>query len=492
MTASKWNETKAKQDFDILLREVRRLREDKATHSFESSKPEVQHLVVLRGDRGQYFLNNEAQERLSLLVTNSIASFPELAGRVDNAVFRSTLEELIVTKCLDGNVKMTPALAKEFLDAARSATAAKLVSQTYFFPVHTVYADEVDEYQVGPTAFLRTSLFFERFKSQWQQARSDFIKICVAGFEKEGKQMEGSPWKEPLLETESFIKEFRWMAGVLIRDADPKIGLAKAHEVLELSCCLIRLSMPRRRGSFVGSVIQTTTQQEERHVYVDASGTLWHGGVNRLVDVPVRGSSIRGLLSIHQGMTVLESIIHKVAEWKLLLPAEHRLLTAMRWFNEGWKEPNDPMCIVKFCTCLEALLSTGNKEDLTETIAERHSVLCNKAPNDLLESYKTVKAVYDKRSHVVHGDDASIPASDAEHFAWLAEDLGRETILQFAALTPLFSVEQMEFESQLKRFFLLAKLAGFDAAETDLRARIPAQFSSDKVEAKSRSPLDSI
>lgn len=477
MTNLKWNETKAKQELDILLREVRRLGVDKATHGFESSKPEVENLVVLNGGKGQYFLNTEAQKRLSLIVTNSIAYFPELAGRVDNAVFRLTLEELIVSRCLDENLKMTPALAKEFLEAARSAAAAKLVSQKYFFPVHTVYADEVNEYQVGPTAFLRTSLFFERFKSHWQHARSDYIKVCVAGFEKEGKQMEGSHWQEPLLQTEAFLKEFRWMAGVLVRDADSKIGLAKAHEVLELSCCLIRISMPRRRGSFVGSAIQTTTQREERHVYVDASGTLWHGGVNRLVDVPVSSSSIRGLLSIHQGMTVLETIVHKVAEWKFLLPAEHRLLTAMRWFNEGWKEPNDPMCIVKFCTCLEALLSTGNKEDLTETIAERHAVLCNKTPKDLLDSYKIVKAVYDKRSHVVHGNDASIPASDAEHFAWLAEDLGRETILQFAALTPLFSVEQTEFESQLKRFFLLTKLAGFDAAETDLRSKILAQSS---------------
>src|SRR5439155_2097489 len=100
----------------------------------------------------------------------------------------------------------------------------------------------------------------------------------------------------------------------------------------------------------------------------------------------------------------IENAVRKQQNWQPLEVVESRLLTSLSWFGEAWKERAPLPKLVKFAISLEGLVMTGDKEGLTELLAERIAMLCSADTTERRQLYDEVREIYRARSKAVHGD----------------------------------------------------------------------------------------
>jgi len=165
----------------------------------------------------------------------------------------------------------------------------------------------------------------------------------------------------------------------------------------------------------------------------------------------------------------LEAAVKKVQNWSSLEPLESRLLASLFWFGEAWKEQAPLPKLVKFAICLESLVMTGDKEGLTELLAERIALLCSTDVTERKKLHEEVREVYRARSKAVHGDftEKDFPLGELNR---KAEQLCVFGLLSCADLFPLLLVAKDQ-KKALADFFTLLKLGGLQEA---LRSVQPA------------------
>jgi hypothetical protein len=143
-----------------------------------------------------------------------------------------------------------------------------------------------------------------------------------------------------------------------------------------------------------------------------------------------------------------------------------RLFTALFWFGEAWKETRLQPKIVNFSNCVESLFSTGDREGISETIAERLAWLSFPADADRSERRKTfddMRKVYGARCKAVHGD-AAVHNLPLPLLAHKAEELAALGIFACTQLPPFFRREQNEkhLRERLNEFFVRLRLEGLE------------------------------
>lgn len=461
------NNSQVKQELHFVLKEVQRLGVMVKAGEAKKAFAEAGIGSGLKGACGTYLCSAEAQRRFASMIEKLVSEDPKLRARIEDSVYRRTFEREFVVRCIEGSDVLAAPLIDSFIESARTAAVATLQTRQYFFPAHSIAEDGVDEYHVGPTLFVRTKIFFEQHKIEWMSSRAGELRQVIGQFDGANKQIEGSTWTDRYLEAEEYLRDYGWIASTVISGADLATGRRRAHDVIELSCSLLRLFASRSDSSFIGIATLTAARREEHFVSLGEDRTFGVGSASRYLDAIAKSGSIAFIIE-NEGYFHLQRTVQKYAAWGELTPAELRVLAGLRWFGEAWKEPHSASRVVKFCTCVEGLLSTSDKEGLTEILAERLSVLCNSEPKDIREAYDETKEVYSSRSKIVHGDPNA--AFEAPEMARRAETLARLAVLGLAPLVWSFPTTPDKFKNALREFFVTMKLVGFSQALKDLQS----------------------
>jgi len=406
-----------------------------------------------------------AARRLYGMAKAKLRDLADLNGRVKVETFLRPIEVEFGNRALVKGEKITEAMVKEIIQAAKTRAKSKLENRTYFFPVYAIDEQEAEEFEFGAARFLRTQNFLLANESKFKESEDEAVKgrPAIAN--------DADEFRKHISRLFALAKEhygdFRWIACVEIHNAEPEIGLNRAREVLEQSLNLLRLTVPSRRGQFIGLAEDYPTLRSASYLSLKATGEFdaWH------TSSYAEPHTVRGFIQDFRrkvrSIEFAEQAIERLRLWEEPQAIEDRLLTALFWFGEAWKETGLLPKIVKFCTSVESLFSTtSDHEAITEKISERLAWLSFPENHDWQqrrETYAAMKQVYGVRSKAVHGDsavrefDLPVVANQAEEQACLA-------IYAFSQLPPLFQ-NQGDPEKCLNEFFVRLKLEGLERAK---------------------------
>jgi hypothetical protein len=258
---------------------------------------------------------------------------------------------------------------------------------------------------------------------------------------------------------------------VEIESVERNLGWEKARQAVELACTILRLFLQRSATSFIGIADESQLRRHETRFCASPANEFHPRSVVSWIDISVSVGFMQDLTEALKRRPALEAVAIKSSKWVPLSPGERRLQAGMVWFGEAWKDRQADARLVKFAICLEGVFMTGNREGITEILAERVALLCETEYAAIADVYRDVRLVYAGRSKTVHGD-----AADDTEFAKLsrtAEQVASRGLLAFAELCPHLPADKTATEA-LNRFFTALKLGGFQAALGTLGLKPPA------------------
>lgn len=452
----------------FLLSEVDRLHEMTEKGLSKEAFAECGIHGMLRGPRHVTMLcGKAAKKRLAEAAEARIESDPELSGRVYLGAYLDALESAIISRCIEKREPIARDLLKEIFASAKAAALATLETRRYFFPTFCIDEQGIDEFTIGPVRFERPRKFFERERAAWDKSmNAAAAEPCVE--QKSGdREAFIKSTHEFFQRTEEEIKRFWWIASVEIAGAETDIGWERAHTVIDLSCTILRVLVSAKDSSYIGLANESPKQRTEFRFSLTQSGHFQPYQSVSAINMPVVPGFLKEAKNNVAGFAQLECAVDQVCKWNKLPPAEERLLTGLRWFGEAWKDRHPQSRLVKFATCLESLLMTGDKEGITEMLAERAALLLGTDYITRKQHYADAREVYSARSKAVHGDKKA----KNNRFSTLnqkAHELAAWTLLTFAQMCPAFP-KKCEFDKLLAEFFVAFKLGGNCAALDVLR-----------------------
>ncbi len=208
-----------------------------------------------------------AARQLYEMAATKLQELPELKDRVKVETFLKPIQVEFAQRALAKRTKIDENFVENLFNEAKLRAKATLEDRIYFFPVYTIAVEKIDEYEFGSAKFVRTNKFFAdndvQLKQSEELAITEFPAANVADLFSFARKHYG---------------DYRWIACVEIKGAEPDIGWNKAREILEQSLGLLRLSVPSRRGQFVGQIEENPTLRSASHLSLKATKEFetWH------------------------------------------------------------------------------------------------------------------------------------------------------------------------------------------------------------------------
>jgi len=401
-----------------------------------------------------------AEQSLYDIAVERVENDPELNGRIEVAKYLLPLQVEIAQQCLLSKAAVTPELVRSLLKMAKDRAKTALVDRAYLFPVYGFSADKLDEFKLGAASFTKTKDFFERFQNDWQRSITSVPAKSHGNGDTSDAQKKHAEWLYG--RSKEHYERFRWTASVEVRQATPVVGRERARKLLEDSFNILRLLIPSRSGQFVGLPDECPALQSEAWIERLPGGEFEASLRSNRIEPHAEEGYLEGMKQKAPQIDFIESAVRKQQSWQPLEVIESRLLTSLSWFGEAWKEQASLPKLVKFAISLEGLVMTGDKEGLTELLAERIAMLCSPNTTERKRLYDEVRHIYSARSKAVHGDfsEKDFPLGELNE---KAERLCRFGLLSCADLFPLL-LKQKDQKKALADFFTMLKLGSFEEA----------------------------
>ncbi|MGN6424995.1 MAG: hypothetical protein ACTHLA_16985 [Asticcacaulis sp.] len=276
------------------------------------------------------------------------------------------------------------------------AMALNCEAQTHFFPVYLMKDQEPETIDLGAVRFHSKNGFQrvwrERYpnKEQLDKGNPDFAKFRN--------------------ETLDHYGGFSWIAEANIEGCHPKIAEQLAKSAVTSAVDFLHLIIG---APWTDRFETNPTLRADKSYYhlavASKSGLKLHKSTGRSNEVPL-GEAWPGLLEdgdeayfLSQAHVILKAKTVPNPKWPLSL----RFLDGLQWYGEAVRDSGHASSVIKYVLCLERLLMTDGKEDVTQVLVERASnvgmpvrLRSEKLRTELSEK---VRQVYKLRSKLVHG-----------------------------------------------------------------------------------------
>jgi hypothetical protein len=414
-----------------------------------------------------YECGKAAAKRLYEMAAKKLLDFADLRGRVEVGTFLKPMTAEFAKRALINGNTINEKLIEMILQEAITRAKGHLENRIYFFPVYALQMQDSEDFVLDGIRFFLVRRFWQEIEPQIERS------VDIAVEDEAKKSSDSKHVRKHLLNLFSLAKQhygnYRWIACVEIRGAEKSIGWKKAREVLEQTLNLLRLPILSREGQFIGIADESSVPRSNSRVSLNLTANNQYEASHSIsyVEPHVEKEFLHKFRQKVPQISFLERAIEKVRQWETPDEIEDRLLTALFWFGEAWKENRPLPKIVKFSTSLESLFATQDSNDsIAEKISERLAWLSYFGDADWekrSQTFTDMKAVYGARSKAVHGASVS-KSRDLLLRGRQAEELARLGVFAFSQLPPLFDGRQNK-EQKLQEFFTRLKLEGFEQAQ---------------------------
>jgi hypothetical protein len=370
--------------------------------------------------RGGMYCGETAYARVSELA-NEAARRAGIAQRVSLINIRKPIEKLLVERFITVGRPITTQQIERIFSKSAKVASENCSTKTHYIPCHLMWADEPDQFNLGPVIFLNRKKFRRILFSKISNYRSTL-------------EPDKKHWGLKLLANAlRYYRSFKWVAEVTIVGCDPESSARHADNAVSaaLDCLHVFFGAGVTDRMRVGG--PRIVRDERAHLCANQEGGL----------EPALSSSAIGQVEFSKGWSkaldeenfktsfnLAGVAIEAVVNPDFDRPISQRFLDAARWFGEATRESSQAARVIKFTTALERAVMTDEKDDIAKCLSERVAALCccYQGTKGFGEYQKEAQALYRIRSKLVHGS-MSPSSPDLVKGVLLGGELGRKTIL---------------------------------------------------------------
>lgn len=384
------------------------------------SREDVLHTLPHPTGRGQIICGRAAAKKITGLA-NIAAQQNNLIGRISDSTIRRPIEHLLVKRFMKEKRQVDISQVDRMLAAAAKEARSKVSQITHLVPCHLIAASDPAQLVIGPVTFHNRRNIRTLLLKKLREAQSE-----DSGYKRELYQ------RRLLATAIRYYRNFRWVAEVRVPGCDPvtSIEVAKNAVTSALNCIHMLFGFDRTERMQVGG---PAIPMDRRAMLTISEGGRIESSLS---------AAYLGHVEYENGWSkILESedfrfyfdlcgvALEAAVDLDLKRPLSRRFLDALQWFGEACRENNASTRTIKFMTAVELLLTTGERDEISEMIAIRTANLCSSTHEGRSEWRHKARRAYDFRSRLVHG---SMSPRDPETWAGarLAAEVAESVLLR--------------------------------------------------------------
>jgi len=413
-----------------------------------------------------YHCGRTAWIQLYNLAKERIKNDSTLRDKCKTETFLRYLEDQIVRRLVEGREVATKEVAGEILKKSKANTLGRLENRVYLFPVYAIGLRTKTYFSLGSVKFTKPHIYFKK--------KENLLKKSIqSSFDNRRKRVDQLAKQRPFdvtndTEEEEIIErlfssardhysEFPWIAEIKIENMEQDIAWKKGSEILNQTLNLLRLYIPSSDSHFIGLCNESHLFEKSGSFSIDNSGKLRPSISHKNVEPTLKEESLKIFKKPPRDLKGIMVLIKNFQNQQPISVLDKRLLSALFWYGEAWKEDDPLPKIVKYTISLECLAMTGEREGLTELLAERISLICEKNLEKRINLFKLVKEIYSARSSAVHGA-IDYNEKDLISLNMDAQIVAYNAILKCGSLFQTFASAK-DPTQDLKKYFQIKKLS---------------------------------
>jgi len=413
-----------------------------------------------------YHCGRKAWTQLYDLARERIKNDSTLRDRCKTETFLRCLENQIVRRLVEEREVATKEVAREILKKSKANTLERLENRAYLFPVYAIGLRTKTYFSLGSVKFTKPHIYFKKKEKLLKKSIQSFIDNRRKRIDQLAKQgpfdvtndTEAEKNIERLFSSaRDHYSEFPWIAEVKIENMEQDIAWKKGNEILNQTLNLLRLYISSSDSHFIGLCNESHLYEKSGSFSIDNSGKLRPSISHRNVEPTVKEEFLKFFKKPTRDLKGIMLVIKNFQNQQPLSVLDKRLLSALFWYGEAWKEDDPLPKIVKYTISLECLVMTGEREGMTELLAERISLICEKNLEERMNLFKLIKEIYSARSSAVHGA-MDYNEKDLSSLNMDAQIVTHNAILKCGSLFQTFASAKDPIQD-LKKYFQISKLS---------------------------------
>lgn len=376
--------------------------------------------------RGTLICGAEAARRIHRLADEAL-SHSDAAGTIESIEVRKALRRTLVDRFLKDRLPIDePSVEKAMGTAVKFAKRARQ-NTVHYFPCRLMLVAKPESFSIGPVTFMTTDEFNRRMANKFDgYVRGD-------GSKKDTKL-------EELLSADArhYYDGFTWIAEVKVLGCDAKTSKMRGKLAVTAALNFIHVIFGAYYTDRMAVGGPRMADDNRAHIVMDEKGVIdiscsrsptsavgFHEGWEKLFEKETAP------LMISSAGKALETLTNPVVKHTM----RSRITDSVGWFGDAVREQSPAAKIVKALTALEALVMTGERDDITSILSERAAAMCFDPERD--KSFDDVRQrlrdAYDARSSLSHGSlspfDPEVTARAPECLYWAERAIGGALVL---------------------------------------------------------------
>lgn len=444
------------EEADNIQRILKEKKGPKGLHLFdflsEITNPQTNCKIVI----GQ-----EARKCLLRVARLALKRDKDLKRRVAVSTMLKATSEQLAIFLTDGVEPLNSAAAEKIVAGAVASVRSSLAKEmTHYFPCIISRESSRYYFAVGPVMFFKTEFFLidkkEKFDLHLQNVKHHWRKGAAkpSPFESSIKDKTKLLWpslrvkkqaEEFVQDAKDYLAKYRWVASVKVGEFDKQRSAEVAQLCVETALNIARLFIGASHAEKFRIGGQFRKEQRGLSLTEDESGKLTISHSTESEEAQLGPNWIEKTLEgrAKYWVELAGSLIEALRSGRELPILYYRYVIALWWYGEAVSEPHNHAKIVRYATAMEAFLGSPIKkgpdgaeiESLSTQLARRAAFLCARGGASEISLWQTeVKAFYNVRSRLVHGDYAPFDP-DLDKYVGMGERLVGRVLIEGLAWT---------------------------------------------------------
>jgi Apea-like HEPN len=375
--------------------------------------------------RGDMTCSVAAVRRVRELAEQALSNSDAVGTLEPDRVYRA-LRTTIVDRFFKEQMPIDERNVEKAMASAVKIAKRDRADTVHYFPCRLMYAAKPDSFTIGAVAFMTAAQFNQRMTEKFEAyARDDGSRDMKI--------------EEGLLEdARHYYDGFTWIGQVEVLNCDA--GISKMRGQLGVTAALNFIHVIFGSYHTDRMMVGGPRMENDRRAHITMKP-------DSKIDVSCSWSATSAV-GFHEGWQELlqketaplliraaGKALEPIRDPAVKRPLATRLTDAVGWFGDAVREGSPAAQVVKAVTALEALVMTGEREEIAAEVSARAAALCFDPERDSTfeEVNEQMSHAYDMRSRLAHGSlspfDAEVAQYAPQCLHWAERAIGGALVL---------------------------------------------------------------